>query len=140
MKDDTKNIEERIRRLEERVSLVEEKYGSNQNQDITKGVQTKSLSLREFLLDRKPSNDVERTLAIGYFLEKYEGVASFNIEDILSAYVRAKEKKPININDKIGMNAKKGHIDEDRAKKDGKKSWYVTSSGERFVEAGFIQQ
>lgn len=130
------DIIERIRKLEERVSLLE-KNSEKQDQTKTAGTQTKSLSLREFLLEKKPSNDVERTLTIGYFLEKHEGTSSFNIEDLLDAYVRAKEKKPININDKVGMNAKKGHMDEDRTKKDGKKSWYITSSGERFVESNF---
>lgn len=130
------DVVKQIKDLEKRVIFLEKKLETS-DQNIQESNKEKQLSLREFLLEKKPSNDVERTLAIGYFLEKYENIGSFNVEDILNAYVRAKEKKPQNINDKINMNIKKGHIDEDRVKKGGKKSWYLTNSGEIFVDNNF---
>lgn len=133
---DNANIQQQIDNLKERLSLVEEiiaKMNGDDSQD-----NKKKLSLREFLITKKPSDDVKKTLAIGYFLEKFEGVSSFNTDDLLSAYEKAKEKKPLNINDKVNMNIKNGHMAEAPAKKDSKKAWYVTNSGESFVDNGFV--
>lgn len=97
----------------------------------------KKLSLKEFIISKKPTDDVKKTLAIGYFLEKVEGLSSFNITDLEAAYERAKEKKPTNMNDKVNMNIRNGHVEETSEKKDSRKAWYLTNSGERFVENEF---
>ena len=98
---------------------------------------SKRTSLKEFLLSKKPSNDVQKTLAIGYYLEKFDSLESFNGDEIESAFLIAKEKAPDNINDKVNMNIRKGHIMELKEKKNNKKSWCLTSTGEILVENNF---
>jgi len=94
----------------------------------------KGLSLKEFILSKKPEGDVQKTLVIGYFLEKYDGYTSFNMKDLENAFRTAKDNVPDNINDKVIQNIKKGYMMEAKEKKDNFKAWNLTSTGERFVE------
>lgn len=96
----------------------------------------KKLSLKEFLLSKRPSDDVQRTLAIGYYLEHYESMDSFSARELTEGFRSAKEPPPININDKVNMNIRKGHMMEAKEKKDKFKAWVLTSSGEKIVEEG----
>jgi len=134
MDDNIKDIVERLGALENRVLTLERQKRSVFLKKKKVVQSKKELSLGEFLIEKKPSDDVKRTLAIGYFLEKFKKFASFNADDLLSAYEKAKEKKPLNINDKVNMNIKNGHMDEVSEKKDNKKAWHVTNSGAKLVE------
>ncbi len=96
----------------------------------------KKLSVKEFLLIKKPTDDVQRTLVIGYYLEHYKSIDNFNVRDLADGFRLAKEPPPININDKVNMNIHKGHIMEAKEKKDKSKAWVLTNSGEKFVEEG----
>jgi hypothetical protein len=96
----------------------------------------KKQSIKEFLLGKKPKTDVEKVLAMGYFLETQEGLACFNVDDLRKAYVKSKEPIPGNINDKINLNIKKGLITEVPEKKDNKKAYHLTATGERSIEEG----
>ena len=104
---------------------------------IPKEANIKQLSIREFLNEKKPTNDVERVLGMGFFLEKYEGYTCFNVDDIKNAFVKSKEPLPQNIHDKINMNIRKGHITEYPEEKDNKKSYHLTTTGEKTIEQGF---
>lgn len=126
-------IIEKLDALEVRIVKLERDNSAPTDQISTQ----KKLSLREFLLSKKPEDDVKKTLAIGYFLEKFEGLGSFNINDLEAAFERAKENKPSNINDKVNMNIRNGHLEETSEKKDSRKAWYLTNSGEQFVENNF---
>lgn len=97
----------------------------------------KNMSIKEFMLIKKPKDDVQKTLLIGYYLEKFKNYASFNITDIEKGYRAGKEPVPTNINDKINKNIKKGHIMDHNEKKEGKTAWVVTGRGERFVDNNF---
>ena len=97
----------------------------------------RKVSVKEFLLQCGPKGDVQKTLAIGYFFEIYEGMSSFNKTDIERAFQAIKEKPPLNINDKVNMSIRKGHIIEGGEKKDSKAAWSLTPSGEEFVRNHF---
>jgi len=97
----------------------------------------KELSVKEFILSKNCTNDLQKTLAIGYYLEKYKKCLSFNIEDIDCCFREAKEKVPSNINDKVNQNISKGFIMPAKEKKDNKKAWVLTNSGEHYVEDNF---
>jgi hypothetical protein len=99
--------------------------------------QNKKLSIKEFLLSKKPSDDVQKTLAIGYYFEQFESMTSFNSRDLADGFRTAKEPPPQNINDKVNLNIRKGHIMEAKEPKDNLKSWVLTHSGEKFVEGNF---
>jgi|SRR5581483_1773685 len=132
---DLTQLSERVLSLEKRVAELEAHQAKGESGRKTP--ESKKLSVKEFIIDKKPSNDVEKTLAIAYFLERYEGMTSFNIDDLARYFVFAKEPEPANINDKVNLNIKKGHLAEAPEKKNNKKAWRVTNSGEKSVEDGF---
>jgi len=124
-------IEARVKQIEERLALTAAKQPS------TVAIQTKPLSLQEFLIEKKPTGDVQKTLAIGYFLEIHEKIGAFNVADLLRGFERAKEKKPLNLNDKVNMAIRNAYFDEVVEKKDNKKAWQLTNKGIAFVDNSF---
>lgn len=94
----------------------------------------KPLSPKEFILSKKPKDDVQMTLVLGYYLEKHRGLLAFNTKDLENAFREAKENVPDNINYKVVRNIEKGHMMESKEKKDNLKAWNLTASGEKFVE------
>lgn len=135
MNANNKKFIEKIEDLEKRMSILEDLV-----KDAVKSAagtipsQEKGVSLKEFLLSKKPTDNVKKTLAVGYYLEKFENVSPFSINDLKKAFERAKETKPANINDKVNMNIRNGHMDEASEKKGKLKAWYLTGSGESHVE------
>lgn len=133
------DVEKRISDLENRVTSLERVVNQTKYTGLAQNQTKKKPSIKEFLISKRPSNDVERSLAIGYFFEKFEGFESFNADDLRGGFERAREKKPLNINDKINLNIRKGYLDEATDRKDGNKAWYLTSSGENFVEHDLLE-
>jgi hypothetical protein len=131
---DPRALDARLAVIEQRLKDIESRL-STSAPEVTKA--SKDLSIKEFILTRRPTGDVEKTLAIGYFLERLTGATSFNVDDLTQQFFRAKEAKPQNINHKVNQNIQKGHMTEAPAKKDKKKAWMLTSTGEQFVENGF---
>lgn len=133
--EDIKTISKKLLDLETRIIALESLLGGKK---IDGGAySTKKLSVKEFILLKKPSSDVQKSLAIAYYLEKNEDMRSFNVEDLAHYFQLAKEPTPENLNDKINMNIKKGHIMEANEKKDNKKAWVITNTGEQFVDNNF---
>lgn len=97
-------ILEAIKNLELRVARIES-GGSHASVDGKTAAlaATKKLSMKEFLLERPPTTDIQRTLAVGYFLETYAGMASFTKTELEKGYRDAKEPTPSN----IGVNIKR---------------------------------
>ena len=124
-----KNLESRVARIERGAA---EAVGS---ENATRS--TKKTSIKEFLLNHPPTDDVRRTLAIGYFLENQAGMTSFNKADLEKGYRDAKEKVPSNISVNIGRCIKQGQMMEAAEKKDNKTAYVVTRSGEEFVRSGY---
>lgn len=121
------DLEDRVIKLEK---LLTEKH------DVL-APPTKKLSPKEFLLNKKPSNDTQKALAVAYYLEKNEGMNSFNVDDLARYYQLAKEPKPKNLNHKMILNIQNGHIMETGEKKEKKKAWTLTNAGEQFIENNF---
>ncbi|MCG2719100.1 MAG: hypothetical protein L6408_09755 [Nanoarchaeota archaeon] len=94
----------------------------------------KKISVKEFILSKKPKDDVQRTLVICYYLEKYKDMSNFNAKDVEYGFREAKENVPDNVNYKVIQNIKSGYMMEAKEKKDKFKAWTLTSTGERFVE------
>jgi len=119
--------EKRISRLE---SVLTKPTGKRKDASELK------LSLKEFMILKNPTDDVLKTLYIGYYLEKHEGLSCFNAKDLEGHFVLAKEIPPSNINDKINQNIAKHFMMKAKEKKDKRKAWMLTSLGEKFVEKG----
>lgn len=133
--EDIKSISEKVFNLETRVAALETLLGGKKPD--TSASSAKKLSVKEFILLKKPSGDVQKALAIAYYLEKNEDMRSFNVGDLAHYFQLAKESTPQNLNDKINMNIKKGHVMEAKEKKENKKAWVITNTGEQFVENNF---
>lgn len=127
-------IREKLADLEERIGKLEGLFKSNPK------VVSKEISIKEFILQKTPKDDVQKTLAIGYYLEKYDNLSVFNAKDLEDAFSRAKEKPPKNINYKVIKNIEKGYMMESKDKKDNLKAWSLTNSGEKVVENNFEKE
>lgn len=127
---DVSTVEGRLAEVERRIALLED---SVRGAPETRPSSSKRMSIREFLNLVSPTSDVERTLFLGHFLEKSEGVERFNVEDLRNAFSRAKEPRPANINDSVNKNIQRGFLMEADERKSGTKAWAVTNSGELFV-------
>ncbi len=130
MRDEITEIKEKIKELEDRITKLE----NTVFQDSSFKPLKKKISIREFILQKKPKSDVEKALVVGYYLENFEGVECFNVRDIEDGLRRAKEKFRKNVNDLIYQNIKKGFMMECEEKKDGLKAFTLTNSGEEFVK------
>jgi len=129
MEEDVKKI---LEDHEKRISALE---------NLTKGSKSltpsKAKSLKEFIIEKNPKSDVNKTLSIAYYLEKFENQNLVTSKDIAEGYRRAKEKVPKNVTDMIQKNIAKGFMEESDTEKENQKAWYITNSGERFVENDF---
>ena len=94
----------------------------------------KKQSINEFLLLAKPDGDIEKTLVIGYYLEKNEWLPFFNIKDLKRFFKSTKSAIPENINDKVNKNIAKGLMVEMTEKKEDLQTWSLTTTGEKLVE------
>lgn len=130
----TKDIETRITDLENRVATLEKELHADFAQ---KGGKRRNLSINEFLREKNPATGFDVVLAIAVYHERFIGVDSFSANDLLDLIRKAKQKKPKNINDVINKNVVKGYFEEDKAGEDGRKRWYVTSSGVALVDNNF---
>jgi len=114
---------------EKRISHLESLMEAN------RPLPSKRLSIKEFLLTVGADDDVVKTLCVAYYLERFQGLGSFTAKDIEAAFRAAKEPVPDNINYKVIKNIEKGFIMEAESKRDHRKAWNLTTSGEKHVES-----
>ena len=129
----TEDIVARLNSLESRVAKLEKANGPGAPVGAT---QVKKMSAKEFMLNKPVKSEVQKVLALAYFLERHESVATFNVPDLENVFRSAREKLPKNMNDAVNKNIARGFIMEAAEKKDSKKAWNLTASGERFIEDG----
>ena len=122
--------EARLKKLEGKSMSIPVTEGNNSSPN-------RQISLPEFVIEKKPQDDLQRTIVFAYYLEKFESQEYFNAEDIQNCFLRAKASKPANINDKINKCVQKALLSEHPQKKDGKKAFYLTATGANLIEAGF---
>ena len=123
--------------LASKVAKLEQLIFSNKSNEKPVPKQT---SVKEFILQKNPKDEIQKTLTIGYFLEKYEKLPTFNVKDLAIGFERAKEKIPSNINDKVNKNIAKGYMMEAQERKDNFTAWILTNSGEKFVDQNFKEE
>lgn len=132
------SIEEELKTIKKQLEDHEKRIASLEMQPQTEGeAKSKKLSIKEFILSKKPRNEVQKVLVIGYFLENYEGCTSFNVKDLEDGFRSAKEPVPKNINLAVIGNVSKGHVMEDKTRKDKIKAWVLTNLGEQYVNSDF---
>jgi hypothetical protein len=121
----------RVARLEARVERLERTGGG---EPASKSTSNKRTSAKEFLLAKIVRSEVQKVLALAYYLEQQENLTSFNVPDLERVFRSAREALPKNMNDAVNKNIARGFLMEAAEKKDSKKAWNLTSTGERFVE------
>jgi hypothetical protein len=124
-------IKEKLSEFERRIIKLEDRFKLNPT------VAAKEISIKEFMLQKAPGGDVQKTLLIGYYLEKHRNFPAFSVKDLGQGFRDTKEPIPSNINDKVNKNIKQGYMMEVREKKDGMRAWVLTNSGERIIESNF---
>jgi hypothetical protein len=132
--DEFLKIKNRIEEHEKRIMKLEKSFQPEMENH------RKKMSIGEFLLSKNPKTEVEKTLTIGFYLEKYEGHSSFNKKDLEKGFRDAKEPVPDNINHRVILNIRNGHMMEAKEKKENKKAWLLTNSGEEHVRKDFKEQ
>lgn len=131
-------IEDTLEAIKKQLENHEKRIAKLETQPQTKKEPAiKKLSIKEFILSKKPRNEVQKALVIGYFLENYEGYTSFNVKDLEDSFRSAKEPVPKNINLAVIGNVSKGHMMEDKTRKDKIKAWILTNLGEQYVNSDF---
>lgn len=124
MKKQLEEHEERISKLEKLLQRKPKKF-------------KKKLSIREFMLSKNPKSEMERTLAVAYYLEEFQDFTSFHSKDLENGFRKAKAKIPRNINYEVIRNIQKGYMEEAEAKKENRKAWYLTNTGAKYVDDDF---
>ncbi len=133
---DSDDIMQRLTAIDNRLSAIERFLAGgavNTQQEVSKSGNVPSLSVTEYILQLKPSSDVDRTVIFASFLEEYRNLASFTSDDIASLFMEARIKKPANVPDKIGKNISKGLL-MPAGEIDGKKTWKLTMTGQAYVK------
>lgn len=132
--EDIAEIKKKLEEHEKRISKLEA-YSP-----VKPKIVKKKISIKEFILQKRPKDDIQKALAIGYYLEKYKGFSNFNAKDLEKGFRDAREKIPPNVPDKIQGNIRKGHMMEAGEKKSELKAYNLTNSGEKFVENNFKRE
>lgn len=132
-----KFVEEQIAGfLEKQKTMVKGESGrlSSQQTPISPRSTGKKLSVAQFFRKLTTKSDVDRALAAGYYLEKYNNLESFTASEITQMVRDAKIVPPKNANDSINLNIKKGLI-MPAGDKDARRAFVLTSDGEDAINA-----
>ena len=130
METNVQELATRLDKLEERLTRVELLNSggpSNPRREIRE-------SPKEFLITKAANSELQKVIALAYYLEHHEKLESFNVADLEGVFRAARERLPKNMNDAVNKNIARGFLMGAKEKKNSKKAWQLTSTGERFVE------
>jgi len=136
---DKEFVEEKFKELLKVKSVTVSEETVSPPSTKSRGVGGKRMSLAEFLKTKNPKGHDDTILFFGYFIEKIEGASSFNVDDIKKCYRDAKIPPTKNIPTYTTILTKKGYVMDAGDKKDNKKAWVLTKSGEEYVEALILE-
>jgi hypothetical protein len=128
-----------IRDLEGRITKLEQSLQQRGGEVDDATSTSKKLSFRELMRIAKPPTNVEKVLLVGYYLEQHEGFKCFNATDVEQVLSVAKEQELSNSLAFINQNIRNGNIMEAKEKKDNRKTYTLTASGEDLVAKSLSQ-
>ena len=92
-------------------------------------------SMVEFIKAKgNPSEHTDIEVIFSYWLLKKENMTSYNATDIQNCYNSSRITKPANINGIMNRIQETGYVMEVKEKKDNKKAWVITATGEKYVQ------
>ena len=98
------------------------------------GVERSAESIREFLNNRKFTNDTDTVVGIGYYLEMRSAMDDFSSKDVEELMRKAKYTIPQNISQSLGRNVVKGNMQESVKTIKKLKRYCLTDTGIKYVE------
>lgn len=134
------SLEFRVKMLEDRIDALEAAAKRSVHSSPYTTVADKQQSPKEFVLTKTPKSGVQKTLVLAYYFEVIAQHGAFNSDDLEAIFRAAKEKLPANINDMVNKNIQKGYLMEDADKKNNKKAWVLTATGEKCVNNNFHEE
>jgi len=96
-------------------------------------------TVSEFLAGAAPRNHVETVVLVAYHMCRSGDPAGMTIDELVAAYAQARLKKPSNPSDTLAKAIRKGYLIDAPQRKDGKKAWVITQTGDSFVEGRQVQ-
>lgn len=91
----------------------------------------KPISIGEFVASKEPATNSQRIACFAYYREKFEGNEHFSKADLLPYFASAKIRKPGNYDRDYKDSVRENWIHDENDKS------YLTTTGEKAVEAGF---
>jgi hypothetical protein len=88
----------------------------------------------QFIKSKNPKTDLDKTMCACYFLAKHRNTTSITKKDLDEFFPEARMQMPTNMNDMLNKNVERGYLAPTGKVKEGRKSYYVTTEGEQFVE------
>jgi len=87
----------------------------------------------EFLAQKNIISHTDRVVAVLYYYY-HSGNTLMTIAEFENTYSSIRIKQPRNFSDVLAQCIRKGYVVEASNKKDDKKAWQITPTGEKFVE------
>jgi len=126
------DIRRRFEEIEKRVGILEGKDTSPKQKSPTK-----PQSIQEFLAEKHVDGYTKKTVAVGYYLEKYRAKSYFSGKDIEAIFREAREPVSKNISADIKRAIQNGWIMEHSEKEKGRATYVTTTKGEKAVKSKF---
>lgn len=95
----------------------------------------KELSISEFLKTKDAKSHGDKILVFAYYLEKYEKIRSFNVDDLERCYRDVRVPKTKNLPHYIAQLTSDSYITDAEEKKNSKKAWELTDKGIECVKS-----
>jgi hypothetical protein len=92
---------------------------------------TKPYSAAELFSSTNWRTEIDKVVVAGFYLEQFDGIQSYTIQEIRNCLVAAKIILPKNVNLAILQAAQKGWIMEVPGQSGTRKAWALTQTGER---------
>lgn len=97
-------------------------------------IQEKYSPINEFYSALHIKAYTDGVIAIAYYLLHAEKISLFTIQEITERLARCRAERPRNLSDVLSGCARNGWLAEGNEKRGGMKTWYLTSTGEKYFE------
>ncbi|HLG22387.1 MAG TPA: hypothetical protein VI382_06200 [Candidatus Manganitrophaceae bacterium] len=91
--------------------------------------------INEFYSSLSLKSHTDSVVAIAYYLLHAESAPLFTIREVSERLSKCRAEKPKNLSDVLAGCAKNGWLAEGSQKIGGMKSWYLTSTGEKYFQS-----
>jgi len=134
MEDVLEKLQQQISLLQEQINDIKKRLNFIEGQPISDKNVNRGLSIREFLIQKNPENDIMKCFYILGYLETFKGYETINAKDIEGGLREARQIIPSQLHNKLFRLVERGYIMEAAVKKDNLKAYILTNTGLNFLE------